>query len=177
LTVGGRPGGFLRADDLVFGFMERYGIALLRVSVAIVFLWFGALKVVGRSPVAELVGATVHWLPPCIFVPVLGAWEMAIGVGLAFRLWLRLTLLLLFAQLAGTFLVLFVRPERAFVAGNPLLLTLEGEFVVKNIILLSAGVVIGATVRSRADRIRASSGGANRDAPTGPPACGGGALT
>jgi uncharacterized membrane protein YkgB len=133
--------------------MERYGVMLLRVSLAVVFVWFGALKLVGRSPVAELVAATVYWLPPRLFVSVLGAWEMAIGVGLAFRLFLRFTLFLLFVQLGGTFLVLLVLPERAFAAGNPFLLTLEGEFVVKNIILLSAGLVIGATVRHRAGKI------------------------
>lgn len=141
---------FSCVDNPVAGLMERYGVTLLRFSLAIVFVWFGALKLIGRSPVAELVAATVYWLPPQVFVPVLGAWEMAIGVGLAFRVLLRFTPFLLFAQLAGAFLVLFVRPERAFAAGNPLLSTLEGEFVVKNVILLSAGLVIGATVRHRA---------------------------
>ena len=142
-----------RVDNLIAGFMERYGITLLRISLAIVFVWFGALKLIGHSPVAELVSATVYWLPPHIFVPFLGAWELAIGMGLAFRLVLRFTLFMLFAQLAGTFLVLLVRPELAFVAGNPFLLTMVGEFVVKNIVLLSAGLVIGATVRRRAGQM------------------------
>ena len=155
--MGGLRRAFSLVDNLVAGMMERYGVTLLRISLAIVFLWFGALKLIGQSPVAELVSSTVYWLPPRILVPVLGAWEMAIGVGLAFRLFLRSTLFLLFAQLAGTFLVLFVLPERAFAAGNPFLLTLEGEFVVKNIILLSAGIVIGATVRRQASEVNASS--------------------
>jgi uncharacterized membrane protein YphA (DoxX/SURF4 family) len=121
-----RQSAFSRLDNLIAGMMERYGVTLLRVSLAIVFVWFGALKLIGHSPVAELVSTTVYWLPPRIFMPVLGAWEMAIGVGLAFRLFLRFTLFLLFVQLAGTFLVLFVHPERAFAAGNPFLLTMEG---------------------------------------------------
>ena len=56
------------------------------------------------------------------------------------------------AQMAGTFLVLVVQPDVAFTDGNPLLLTVEGEFVIKNLVLLSAGMVIGATVRRRSER-------------------------
>ena len=137
---------FSQVDEFVAGFMERYGVTLLRLSLAVVFIWFGALKLVGRSPVADLVGATVYWLPARVFVPVLGVWEVAIGLGLLFRLALRFTLFLLFVQMAGTFLVLLLRPERAF-AGSPFLLTAEGEFVIKNLVLISAGLVIGGTVR------------------------------
>jgi uncharacterized membrane protein YkgB len=135
-------------DSAVTGFMERYGVTLLRVSLAVVFIWFGMLKVVGRSPVAELVASTVYFLPGRIFVPILGVWETVIGVGLLLRVAVRFTLFLFFAQMAGTFLVLIVHPERAF-AGNLLLLTTDGEFVIKNLVLISAGLVIGGTVRSR----------------------------
>jgi hypothetical protein len=53
------------------------------------------------------------------------------------------------AQLLGTFLVLLVQPEVAFQDGNPLLLTVEGEFVIKNLVLITAGMVVGTTVRRR----------------------------
>lgn len=142
---------FNRIDNAIAGFMERYGIVLLRISLALVFIWFGMLKVLGQSPVAELVASTVYWVPPRLFVPILGFWEVLIGIGLLFNLALRFTLLLLFVQMAGTFLVLVIRPERAF-GGNPLLLTVEGEFVIKNLVLISAGIVIGGTVRSRRAR-------------------------
>ena len=146
--MGGRRSTLSRVDNLVAGFMERHGVTLLRLSLAVVFIWFGALKLIGRSPVAQLVAATVYWLPPRIFVPVLGVWEVAIGLGLLFNLALRFTLFLFFLQMAGTFLVLLLRPERAF-AGSPFFLTAEGEFVVKNLVLVSAGLVIGGTVRRR----------------------------
>jgi uncharacterized membrane protein YkgB len=130
--------------------MTRYGILLLRTAVAITFIWFGALKIFGRSPVAELVAHTVYWLPPRVFVPVLGYWEVIIGVGLLLGVALRLVLFLFWLQLAGTFLVLVVRPELAFQGGNPLLLNMTGEFVLKNIVLIAAGIVIGSRVpRSR----------------------------
>jgi putative oxidoreductase len=56
-------------------------------------------------------------------------------------------LALLFLQLAGTFLVLLIWPEAAFQEGNPLFLTTEGEFVIKNLVLIAAGLAVGGTVR------------------------------
>jgi uncharacterized membrane protein YkgB len=138
---------FERVDRAVSGFMERYGITLLRIAVGIVFVWFGALKVAGRSPVADLVADTVYWLPADPFVRVLGAWEIVVGLGLIFPVALRLTLLLFWLQMAGTFLVLIVHPRLSFQDGNPLLLSLEGEFVIKNLVLIAAGLVIGSSVR------------------------------
>lgn len=81
-------------------------------------------------------------------------WEVALGIALLFRFYLRLTLLLFFLQLAGTFLVLIVHPEEAFQNGNPLMLTQTGEFVVKNLVLLSAGIAVGSTVRRGREPIR-----------------------
>ena len=138
-----------RVDRGMVHFMDAYGTELLRISVAIVFIWFGILKVVGRSPVYDLVARTVYWVSPDFFVPFLGLWEVVIGVGLLFRLALRLTLFLFWLQLAGTFLVLVLRPDIAFQHRNPLLLTTEGEFVIKNLVLIAAGLVIGATVQRK----------------------------
>jgi hypothetical protein len=85
-------------------------------------------------------------MPSSVFVPFLGAWEMAVGGGLLFAVALRLTLFLFWLQMAGTFLVLVLRPDIAFQAGNPFLLTMEGEFVIKNLILIAAGLAVGGTV-------------------------------
>lgn len=140
---------FDRVDAVVVRFMSEYGPRILRYSLAVVFIWFGALKVCGRTPVADLVAHTVYWLPTNRFIPVLGIWEMLVGVGLLFRVALRLTLLLFWLLLAGTSLVLVLRPDIAFQGGNPLLLTMEGEFVVKNLVLIAAGLVVGSRVRKR----------------------------
>lgn len=139
--------GWGRLDNFVVQFMTTYSTRLLRLALAITFIWFGALKIVGLSPVADLVAETVYWLPPRFFVPFLGIWEVVVGLGLLFAVALRLTLFLFFLQMAGTFLVLVVRPELSFQSGNPLLLTVIGEFVIKNLVLIAAGLVIGSTVR------------------------------
>jgi putative oxidoreductase len=139
-----RVGGF---DELVRSFLGRVGIAALRLSVGIVFVWFGLLKVFDVSPVADLVARTVYWFDPDVVVPALGVFEMAVGALLIANRWLRLALALFAAQMLGTFLVFLILPDIAFRNGNPLLLTVEGEFVVKNLVLLAAGMVVGTRVR------------------------------
>ena len=131
-------------------FMTTFGIRILRVCLGVVFFWFGLLKVMGKSPVAELVAQTVYWVSPNFFVPFLGAWEMVVGAGLLCAVALRFTLFLFWLQMAGTLMVLVLRPDVAFQGGNPLLLTAEGEFVIKNLVLIAAGLVVGGTVRRNA---------------------------
>ncbi len=137
-----------RVDGVVIPFLQRWGVPTLRISLSIVFIWFGALKVLGVSPVVDLVASTVYWVDPGWFVPVLGVVEVAVGVGLAARWGLRLVLLVLAAQMLGTFLVFIFLPDVAFQDGNPLKLTVEGEFVLKNLVLLAAAMVVGASIGS-----------------------------
>ena len=138
-----------RLDHALVGFMSAYGIRLLRWAVAIVYLWFGGLKLINASPAAELVVQTVFWLPPRLALVFIGSWEVLIGIGLLFAhpLLLRVTLFLLWLQAAGTFQVFFLLPQEAFQGGNLLLPTLEGQYTFKNLVLIAAGLVIGSTVR------------------------------
>ena len=136
-------------DRRIAGVMEKYGILLLRISLGVIFIWFGALKLFdGLSPAEELVKRTVYWFSPEVFFPLLGVWEVLIGVGLLFRPLIRAALLLLFLQMPGTFLPLILLPEVCFTA-FPYGLTLEGQYIVKNLILISAALVVGGTVRHR----------------------------
>lgn len=139
--------GAVRLDRGIARLLERHALPTLRVALGAVFLWFGALKLLGRSPIADLVANTAYWLDPADALLLLGVWEVAIGLGLVFGAALRSVLLLLWVQLIGTFLVLVLRPDVAFQAGNPLLLTVEGEFVVKNLVLIAAGMAVGSSVR------------------------------
>lgn len=77
---------------------------------------------------------------------ILAVLETLIGIGLVFRIFLRETLLLLFLQMIGTILPLFFFPFETF-TNTPFVPTLEGQYIVKNIVIISAGTVIGATVR------------------------------
>lgn len=138
---------FDRIDRQITVWMARYGMTIMRVGLGIVFFWFGALKLVpGLSPAEELVRNTTYFVNPDWFIPVLALWEMAIGLGLMFGIFMRLTLLLLFLQMPGTALPLVVLPEAVWTQ-FPYGLTMEGQYIIKNLVLIGAGLVLGGTVR------------------------------
>lgn len=130
-------------DFWFISYLERLSLPILRFSLAIIFIWFGALKPFGQSPAVELVTKTVYWFDPQIFIPILGFWEMAIGVCLLFRPLFRVGLFLLAVQMPGTFLPLVLLPEVCFTT-FPFDLTLEGQYIVKNLVLIGAGLVVGS---------------------------------
>ena len=133
-------------DRQIAGWMRQYGVLILRYSLGIVFIWFGALKPLGMSPAEELVRNTVYFVDEDFFLIVLGVWEVLIGVGLLFRPMLRLAILLLFLQMPGTMLPLVLLPEVCFTQ-FPFGLTMEGQYIIKNLVLIGAGLVVGGTVR------------------------------
>jgi uncharacterized membrane protein YkgB len=136
-----------RLDSAITALMARSGISLLRISIGIVFLWFGALKLVpGLSPAEGMIREAIWFLPAGLFIPFLAVWEILIGVGLISGRFTRLTILLLLLQMPGTISPVLLAPERVF-SVFPLGLTLEGQYIVKNLVLISAALVIGATAR------------------------------
>ncbi len=137
-----------KIDEAIARWMYRYGRFFLRMSLAVVFIWFGALKILHLSPAQDLVVKTVYWFDPAVFIPILGWWEVLIGVGLLFRPLIRAALFLLFVQMPGTALPLFILPQVCFTS-VPFGLTIEGQYIIKNLVLISAAIVIGGTVRGR----------------------------
>lgn len=137
---------FETVDARIAAEMSKWGIPMLRVAVAVVFIWFGALKVFDISPAGDLVAATVYLVPPELFIPVLGIWEVLIGLCLLYRPLIRVGILLLFLQLPGTFLPLVLLPGATF-ATFPYELTVEGQYIIKNLVIIGAALVIGGTVR------------------------------
>jgi uncharacterized membrane protein YkgB len=141
-----------RVDIALTRWMARRGILLMRVSLGVVFVWFGVLKFFpATSPAEALAGDTIEWmtlglLDRRVALLILATWETVIGLGLITGYAMRVTLALLFIQMPGTVLPLFVFPELTF-ANPPFVLTLEGQYIVKNAVLVTAGLVIGATVR------------------------------
>jgi uncharacterized membrane protein YkgB len=140
-----------RMDRSISDFMSRWGVLALRISLGVIFIWFGILKPFGLSPAEPLVVATVQWLPlfdSASWVAVIGWWEVAIGVTFVFRKTIRIAIALLALQMAGTFMPLILLPEVTFQAGHiPYGPTMEGQYIVKNLLILSAALVIGGTVR------------------------------
>lgn len=139
---------FDELDSRIAGWMDKHGIRFLRISLGVIFIWFGLLKPFGLSPASDLVAKTVTWIPSDIFIPILGWWEVAIGVGLLVRPLLRAAILLLFLQMPGTMLPLFLLPDVCFTQ-IPFAPTLEGQYIIKNLVLISAAIVVGGAVRER----------------------------
>jgi putative oxidoreductase len=130
--------------------LERITVPALRASLGLVFVWFGALKVLNRSPVADLVGATVPWIDPHLLLPALGWVEVVLGLALLAGRPRRLALVAVALHLSGTFLTFVDAPSMVITGGNPLLLTGNGEFVLKNLVLIFAALVLLARTKPRA---------------------------
>lgn len=140
-----------RFDRLVVWVMDAVGLRFARLALGVVFIWFGALKMIGElSPAYDLVAATIYWLTPEIVVPLLGLWEVAIGVAFLFPPLTRVALLLLVPQMPGTFLPLVLLPEVCFTV-FPFGLTIEGQYIVKNLVIIACALFIGG-ITLRGDR-------------------------
>lgn len=126
----------------VTSFVERYSHTLLRISLGVVFLWFGILKFTPFSPVAKLVADTLPFVPAKVLIPALATFEVILGIGLLIGRWTTLVVAVMVAHLSGTFLVLVTQPAVAFQHSNPFELTMTGEFVVKNVVLITAGLAL-----------------------------------
>lgn len=127
------------------------GPKALQASLAVLFVWFGAMKLLGASPVAGLISEAVPFVDPSLLIPALGVFEVVLGVTLLTGANLAV-LVAMSAHLVGTFSVFLFAPELSFQGGNPLLLTTEGEFVMKNLVLLASAVTLigfGGQNRSR----------------------------
>ncbi len=139
-------------DRRLAAWMARHGVELLRWSLGLVFLWFGVLKFFpGASPASELATRTIGWLtggllPARTALMLLAALETIIGLGLLLGRHLRAVLGLLWLQMAGALLPLAIFPGDVFQRA-PLVPTLEGQYIIKNLVVISASLVIGATVR------------------------------
>ena len=139
VVVARRPGAAV--VDSAIELNRRVAPTLLRLALAAVFVWFGALKVVGVSPVHELIGQTLPFVSADLAVPALGVVEIVLGLVLAAGVLPRITLLVLVGHLAGTFLT-FVTASELMWTSHLFELTADGEFVVKNLVLITAALVL-----------------------------------
>ncbi|MDG9704278.1 DoxX family protein [Streptomyces sp. DH37] len=136
-----------RGPHALAALYRRHSFTVLRVSVGLLFLWFGTLKLLpGASPAEDLATRVMDELtsgrvPADLSRPLLAGVEMLIGAGLVTGLLLRLTLLAFFVHMAGTFTALAVLPAEMW-DGNVAFPTLAGQYVIKNVVLVAAGLAV-----------------------------------
>lgn len=139
-------------ESRITAWMARNGVVVTRTALGLIFVWFGALKFLPGMSDAEdvarktLMKLTFGEVPPQIGLYILAAWESAIGIGLLWGRFLKATLVLLFLQQLGTFLPLLFFPSETW-KHAPFVPTLEGQYIIKNLVLVSAGIIVGSTVQ------------------------------
>lgn len=121
---------------------ESILVVFLRLSISLIFIWFGLLKVFGYNPVFDLIYySLVPWFASGTGLVTLGVIETSIGLLLLSGRLMVLTHILLFLHLLGTFSTFIFGLHVVFKPFFPVL-SLEGEFVVKNLTLALAGLVV-----------------------------------
>lgn len=143
----------LHIDRRIGHWMEKYGHIAHRYGLGLLFVWFGLLKPFGYKTTTSLLAHTVYFGDPTVVVPILGWWEVAIGACLIFRPLNRLGLLLLAVRLLGTSLAFVLLPDVCF-DGHLLIPTPEGQYLIKDLVLFTAAMIIGGTIhKERAPKV------------------------
>ncbi len=135
---------YIYSTNLMYRFNTNDHI--IRIPLFIIFFWFGILKVIELSPAKGLIVDTVYWMPflsPESWAIVIGYWEMLIGLFFLSKKTTFYAMLLLFLQMSGTFMPLVLLPSVTFQNSNFLLPTLEGQYIIKNIIIIASALVVG----------------------------------
>lgn len=120
---------------------------LIRLSLGLIYFHFGFLKFYPDLSPAEVIASYTaqklswHWLDAAACLRIIAFLECLIGVGFLLNVWLRWVGVLFFFHMAATFVPMFILPEFAFKFA-PLAPTIEGQYVLKNLVLVSAGWVL-----------------------------------
>jgi len=150
-----RPSFIRTFDEHLTKWMADHSILFLRIAIGMIFLWFGVLKFFSDlSPAEDLASRTISimtadQLSSRVSLVILATWECLIGIGLLIGKFMRAVLALLFLQMLGTIMPLFLFPEKTF-THFPYAPTLEGQYIIKNLIIIAAALFLGATVRGGA---------------------------
>ena len=143
-----------KIDPIIARWMSKWSIPAIRVSFGVIFIWFGILKPLDISSAESLLKATVVWMPfgsPDFWLIVIGWWEVIIGVTFLFKRTTKIAIGLLFLQMFGTFMPLILLPEITFQNGNIFTPSLEGQYIIKNVMIISAALVLGGNFYSEND--------------------------
>ena len=135
--------------DALFTATQRITPPLLRISLAIILLWIGALKFVDPSPVVMLLKASLTFLAFDGFVYALGVVEIIAALALVLGIGVRYVGLLVLGLFAGTMTIFVISP---MVTGFPFL-NLAGQFLLKDLVLFAATLMVIAVDYSKHSKV------------------------
>ncbi len=122
---------------------------MARSSLFIIFVWFGALKVFGLSPASDLVQQlfmqTIPFMSFETFMVLFGLFEILIGLLFIIPKVERVVIPLLAIHMILTMLPLIVLPQITWT--QFLVPTMEGQYIIKNIALISLAIGIAANLQ------------------------------
>lgn len=109
----------------------------IKASLILVYFWFGFLKILGLSPVADLIKQTYPTFPSS-FVVFLGLWEILIALFLINKKTVKIGVILIWIHLGGIFMGALINPSVYFTNSNFLSPNTYGEFVIKNFVIIAS---------------------------------------
>jgi len=136
--------------DALFAAAQRIAAPLLRISLGIIVLWIAALKFVDPTPVVMLLKASLPFLAFDGFVYAVGAVEVVAALALIFGIGVRYVGLVVLGLFAGTLTIFVISP---MVTGFPFL-NVTGQFLLKDLVLLAATVMLIAVDSSKHSKMR-----------------------
>lgn len=137
---------------MVADYCNKIQVSFARTAIFVVYFWFGLLKLLGMSPAGELVHSlfqrTLWFMSFDLFYAGFALFEMLIGVLFIIRGFERSALALLFLHLITTAMPLVLLPGTTW--QGFLIPTLEGQYIIKNILIISAAIVVGSKMKQNA---------------------------
>ncbi|MFT7380717.1 MAG: putative membrane protein YkgB [Roseivirga sp.] len=133
--------------NTLYLFFERHQHQLLRISIGILFIWFGLLKFFpGASPAERLATDTIqiltfHLIPAAINFKILATLELLLGILLVFSKEYKITFWLLVFHMLATFTPIFIQSDVTF-KEIPFKLSLEGQYIIKNLVILCCAFIL-----------------------------------
>lgn len=138
----------LKVDDSIIHFLRKISIPVGRFALFTVFFWFGILKIIGTSPanplVSSLLEKTLPFMTWDVFIVLFAIYEMAIGISFLIPKMERVSMALLIPHMIMTALPLFMLTSitwQGFMTP-----TLEGQYIIKNLVIISLAIGISAHV-------------------------------
>ena len=145
----------LRSIDIrIISFFRRVSEPAARIGLFVVFFWFGILKVIGLSPATQVVEnlfqKTIPFMSFSTFIVLFGLLEVLIGILFLVKGAERVVIPVLFLHMATTFMPLFFLPQETW--SGLLVPTLEGQYIIKNLVVIAAAVGVAANLHPMRQR-------------------------